>query len=224
MIRNTTFFNMKNFKGPAYSSLGKAAKSAGSSRFIDQAIQSDNNLNGKHVTLNMGCLVSMAAGNGQELHMQYDESSTEENPVIRAWGKDSQGKAFEQKIYVNDIDPGNASPAEMKALQAHLSAQGNRAVSGHSSIPLDASMSGFDVNQKMDFTQYFEEWIGMQEIANKQNAASYRLELESYLFFCRQNNFASEAVHTEQDTKNTPSVDTQQSLYGKFEDIFGLLQ
>ena len=40
--------------------------------------------------------------NGQELHLNYDESSTEDNPVIKAWGIDSYGNDYEELIYVKD--------------------------------------------------------------------------------------------------------------------------
>ncbi len=153
-------------------------------RLIDSVINSDQNLNGKHVNLYMNCLVSQASGNGQELHMKYDESSTEENPVIYAWGKDSSGKEFETKIHVNDINPYHASPTEMKALHAHLAKQGGGVKSD--SIPVDVSMTGYDANQKIDFVQYMEEWNVMQKLAKNPTADLGRSQLEQYLFFFRQ--------------------------------------
>lgn len=149
-------------------------------RLIDAAINSNNSLNGKHVTIYMNCLVSQVSGSGQELHMKYDESSTEENPVIYAWGKDSSGIEFKNRIYINDIDPYHASPAEMKALHAHLAQQEGGVKS--SSIPIDVSMNGYDVNQRIDFVQYLGEWNAMQELAKNPGAA-----LERELLFRSRN-------------------------------------
>lgn len=175
-------------------------------RLIDKAINSNNSLNGQHVVIYMNCLVSQVSGGGQELHMKYDESSTDENPVIYAWGKDSSGKAFETKIFVNDIDPHNASPAEMKALHAHLARQEGGAI--NNSIPIDTAMSGYDINQKIDFVQYLEEWHTMQELANNPAADLRRLQLEQYLAFRQQNQNAGNTISQYQNTltKNQENV------------------
>lgn len=114
---------------------------------------------------------------------RWSLSYQEKNPVIYAWGKDSSGKEFETKIYVNDINPYHASPAELKALHAHLAKQEVGVKSD--SIPVDVSMTGYDVNQKIDFVQYMEEWNAMQELAKNPMAALGRSQLEQYLFFFR---------------------------------------
>ncbi|RAZ54750.1 hypothetical protein DK853_45885, partial [Klebsiella oxytoca] len=51
--------------------------------------------------------------------IKYAEESTEENPVVIAKGVDENGKEFEQKININDINLRNASFVEMSALEAH---------------------------------------------------------------------------------------------------------
>ena len=149
------------------------------SRLIDRALHAKNSLNGKQVTIYMDCLVSQVSGSGQELHMKYDESSTEENPVIYAWGKDLSGKEFETKIFVNEINPYHASPAEMKALHAHLAKQ-EQGVKGNT-IPIDAALGSYDVNERINFVQYLEEWNDMQELAKNPSADLGRLQLEQYL-------------------------------------------
>lgn len=183
-------------------------------RLIDRAVNSNNSLKGKQVTIYMDCLVSQVSGNGQELHMKYDESSTEENPVIYAWGTDLSGEAFETKIFVNDIDPYQASPAEMKALYAYLAEKNGGAKSN--SISIDAAMNGYDVNQKINFVQYLEEWNAMQELAKNPAADSERLQLEQYLAYQQQYQNVRNTVLPYQDslTKN------QRAFYGL--DIMGL--
>ncbi len=175
-------------------------------RLIDKAIHSDNSLNGKQAVIYMNCLVSQVSGSGQELHMKYDESSTDLNPVIYAWGKDSSGNAFETKIVVNDIVPYNASPAEMKALHAHLAKQEGSVKS--TSLPIDVAMSGYDVNQKLDFVQYLGEWNAMQELAKNPAADLKRLQLEQYLSFWQQNQNVNDTISQHQDTltKNQESI------------------
>ncbi len=171
---------------PFSSAKNAAAKPTASGfgqRLIDAAIQADGSLNGKHVNLYMDCLVSQASGSGQELHMKYDESSTEEEPVIYAWGKDLAGKTFERKIFVNAVDPGYASPAEMKALHAHLARQGGIQ---DTSLPIDVAINSYDVNEKIDFTQYLKEWNAMQALAKNPTANAGRLQLEQYLSRQRQ--------------------------------------
>ena len=37
----------------------------------------------------------------------------------RAKGVDENGKEFEQRIYINDVNPSNATVVEMRALEAH---------------------------------------------------------------------------------------------------------
>ncbi len=157
------------------------------SSLIDRVIYSGNNLNGRHVNVYGGCLFSGGGGNGQELHMKYDESSTEDNPVIKAWGIDSKGNAYKQLIYVNDVDPQNATPAEMKALEEHLRKTGDKVISSPGSRGIGFIMStlgGFDVNEKLNFIQYMNE--GASRTLNKSSALRSRLDAERYLFYFQQ--------------------------------------
>lgn len=104
-------------------------------------------------------LFTIWIGNGQELHMDYDESSTEENPVMKAWGIDSKGMSYEKLIYINEVNPRNASTAEMKALEIHLKQQGDSMLTAPrpTMFGVDFAMQGFDVNEKLDFVQFLNE-------------------------------------------------------------------
>lgn len=140
-----------------------------------------------HGTLKMGYLHSeFSPVSGQELHMKYDESSTDDDPVMYVEGKDIQGKSFTQKIHLNDVNAENATPAEMTALRVHLAQQGDKSVKASSGIPLMTLGSHQDVNTAMDFKQYYENWASNLENAGlKQNAGIYMSELERYLFYHR---------------------------------------
>ncbi len=123
--------------------------------------------------------------NGQELHLNYDESSTEDNPVIKAWGIDSYGNDYEELIYVNKVNPRNATVAEMKALEAHLKKQGDSVLTARISRLgggnfIGEALSGFDVHEKIDFIQL------LHEVADKamepDAAAGTRLDADRFLY------------------------------------------
>lgn len=115
---------------------------------------------GKTIHVYKDALYSTGGGNGQELHLDYDKSSTEDNPVIRAWGVDSNGKEYEELIYVNQVNPRYATTAEMQALEVHLKKQGDSVLTAQ--MPrkfnlIGRALSGFDVHEKIDFIQLFHE-------------------------------------------------------------------
>ena len=60
-----------------------------------------------------------ACSTGLSYCLKYADDSTDENPVVLAKGVDENGKEFEQRIYINDVDPSNATVVEMRALEAH---------------------------------------------------------------------------------------------------------
>lgn len=142
-----------------------------------------------HGTLKMGYLHSeFSPVTGQELHMKYDDSSTEEDPVMLVEGKDIHGKDFVKKIHLKDVNPENATPAEMTALRTHLAQQGDRSVKTSSGIPLKALGSHQNVNSSMNFKQYYEGWASnLKHAGFQQNADLYMSELERYLFYHRVN-------------------------------------
>lgn len=154
----------------------------GQSGMFEKSLSASNG--NYHGTLKMGYLHSgFSPVSGQELHMKYDESSTDDDPVMYVEGKDIHGKNFTTKIHLNDVDAQNATPAEMTALRVHLAQQGDKNVKASSGIPLMALSSHQDVNTTMDFKQYYENWISNLEHARlQQNAGIYMSELERYLF------------------------------------------
>ena len=161
--------NMKNVFGQSMASEGLSSAPGGN----------------YHGTLKMGYLHSeFSPVSGQKLHMKYDESSTDDDPVMYVEGKDIHGKSFTQKIHLNEVNAENATPAEMTALRVHLAQQRDKSVKAGSGIPLMALGSHQDVNTTMDFKQYYENWASNLENAGlKQNAGIYMSELERYLFY-----------------------------------------
>ncbi len=116
--------------------------------------------------------------------MKYDESSSKEDPVMYVEGKDSSGKAFQARIHLNEIDMNNASLTEMTALRVHLAKEGDHAIKSHANIPLMALIGERDVNQKMDFEQFFRELASMScREGNMYKEEQYMSELERYLLF-----------------------------------------
>ena len=160
-----------------------------------------------HGTLKMGYLHSaFSPVSGQELHMKYDESSTDDDPVMYVEGKDIHGKSFTQKIHLNDVNAENATPAEMTALRVHLAQQGDKSVKASSGIPLMALGSHQDVNTTMDFKQYYENWASNLENAGlKQNAGIYMSELERYLFYHRTKGVTFSDTSSISSTKAEPN-------------------
>ena len=168
-----------------------------------------------HGTLKMGYLHSaFSPVSGQELHMKYDESSTDDDPVMYVEGKDIHGKSFTQKIHLNDVNAENATPAEMTALRVHLAQQGDKSVKASSGIPLMALGSHQDVNTTMDFKQYYENWASNLENAGlKQNAGIYMSELERYLFYHRTKGVTFSDTSSISSTKAEPNGRLQDKDY-----------
>ncbi|MEY8337897.1 hypothetical protein AALB16_07655 [Lachnospiraceae bacterium 62-35] len=130
-------------------------------------------------------MLASVGGTGGTVNAKYHESSTEEDPVAVIWGTDWNGKEYKKLIHLNDINPSQATPAEMIALNAHLSKKD----SNHTENPIALWVSGRNgVNSKMDYEQYYKEYISMQQQGGNQSSVDlYQLQLERFLFFYQQN-------------------------------------
>lgn len=93
-------------------------------------------------------------GTGLSYCLKYADDSTDENPVVLAKGVDENGKEFEQRIYINDVNPSSATVVEMRALEAHYKVQKQ---GGFTSLPLEAGNMG--LNDRRDFISMFKESI-----------------------------------------------------------------
>ena len=85
------------------------------------------------------------------------------------------------------MDPPNASPAEMPALEADLEKQGASVIasSGMREWGVGEAMWGVDVNEKLDFMQFLNE--GAQMALEPEKAARTRMDAERFLFHFLQN-------------------------------------
>lgn len=120
-------------------------------------------------------------------HVKYDESSTEEDPVVYIWGKDSNGKPYESKVHLNDVDSYNATPAEMIALSAHLGKIGQN-IPGSNMNTIGLLACGFDVNTKTNCVKFAETYIEMQKVCHNTSEVNVcQLQLERFIFFYQQN-------------------------------------
>ena len=93
-------------------------------------------------------------GTGLSNSLKYADESTDENPVVLAKGVDENGKEFERKIYINDVNPSNATVVEMRALEAHYKVEKQ---GGFTSLPLEAGNMG--LNDRRDFISMFKKSI-----------------------------------------------------------------
>ena len=67
---------------------------------------------------------------------------------------DENGKEFEQRIYINDVNPSSATVVEMRALEAHYKVEKQ---GGFTSLPLEAGNMG--LNDRRDFISMFKKSI-----------------------------------------------------------------
>ena len=69
---------------------------------------------------NSGVLYSGSTTERMVFDIRYAEHSTDENPIMSARGQDENGEPFTQLITVNKVNPSDATPVEIIALQSHL--------------------------------------------------------------------------------------------------------
>ena len=91
-------------------------------------------------------LFSGGNGTGLSFYIKYAEESTEDNPVVIAKGVDENGKEFEKKININDINLRNASFVEMSALEAYCNVDRGNSLT---SFPLETGR--MRLSDEMDF-------------------------------------------------------------------------
>lgn len=112
-----SYFNFQTSNTlPKQNTVKFASRESFSSMLLEKQ---QNSSSTNHFTLRMGGLFSYGDGFGRTIYMDYDESSTEDDPVIYAEGIGDDGKPYKTKIHVNDINPYNATYLEMTALALH---------------------------------------------------------------------------------------------------------
>ena len=132
-------------------SAGHAA-AAGAS-FQDQLVQTAAAVQGPEIRLRMpnentvfsGCHGAAA----QEIYAEYTPDSTPGDPVVRVSGRADSG-SYDFTRHIRDIDPSNASYAELAALFGHLVKTG-AFQSALGSGPLPTGLEAGDVTARRDY-------------------------------------------------------------------------
>lgn len=78
--------------------------------------QSQNQTNYKVWLPNENCIYPGGTGDGQNIYVTYTADSHDDDPIVRIRGTGSNGSTFDFVKYINEINPQNASYAEMCAL------------------------------------------------------------------------------------------------------------
>lgn len=121
-------------------------------------------------------LYSGGNGTGLSFYIKYADESTEDNPVVVAKGVDENGKEFEQKIAINDINPSSASIVEMRALEAHYNVD-----KGGSLTSLPNGTGNMGLNDRRNFISMFEEAIqDLQTLARYDLSQFYKRNMAIY--------------------------------------------
>ena len=122
-------------------------------------------------------LFSGGNGTGLSFYIKYAEESTEDNPVVIAKGVDENGKEFEEKININDINLRNASYVEMSALEAYYNVDKGNSLS---SFPQETGC--MELNDRCDLISSFEKFIqDMNKLGRYDLQMFYMRNMNTYL-------------------------------------------
>ena len=124
----------------------------------------------------------------QTVYAEYTDDSTEEDPVVRILGKSSSGE-YEFICRINDIDPTQASYAEMCALFGHLQKTGKYTSSPgiiHNNV-LPHGINIGNVTQRQDYMNKINTMTTSQ-MFDQSNRDEAGLLLKLYQDFIRSNN------------------------------------
>ena len=137
-----------------------AAASRGSSSFTYQL--SENH----RVIVGPGCTIPMWSedtvyygmdGNNQDVHVTLAEDSTEDDPIVRIKGHSASGE-FDFTRHIKDIDPSNASYAEMCALigwEERINPSGKKGLL----MPTPLGMDVGNVTRKQNFVNLSSRYL-----------------------------------------------------------------
>ena len=122
-------------------------------------------------------LFSGGNGTGLSFYIKYAEESTDDNPVVIAKGVDENGKEFEEKSNINDINLRNASYVEMSALEAYYNVDKGNSLSY---FPQETGCMG--LNDRCDLISSFEKVIqDMNKLGRYDLQMFYMRNMNTYL-------------------------------------------
>lgn len=96
-------------------------------------------------------------GNNQDVHVTLAEDSTEDDPIVRIKGHSASGE-FDFTRHIKDIDPSNASYAEMCALigwEERIHPSGQKGLL----MPTPLGMDVGNVTQKQNFVNLSSQYL-----------------------------------------------------------------
>ena len=162
----------------------KGDPSASFSRILSDTQQSGNSSSIKLYLRTEKSVYSGGIGEGyQTVYAEYTDDSTEEDPIVRILGKSSSGE-YEFIRHINDIDPAQASYAEMCALFGHLQKTG-QFTRGPGSMHTNVLPFGIrigNVTQRQDFMSKLNTMTSSQ-MFDQANRDEARLLLKLYQDF-----------------------------------------
>ncbi len=155
------------------------------SRMLSDAQQDCDRLTTSVVYLRTeNTLYSGSLGGTQTVYAEYTPDSTNEDPVARIRGNNHDGE-FDFICHINDIDPANASYAEMCALFGHLQKTGQipseTYLHQHLNVLPFGTNTG-DVTQKMNYITAIDK-LTTSQMFSEPNRAVARILLKLYQNF-----------------------------------------
>lgn len=125
---------------------------------------------------NMHCgiigMSTLGTGNNfRFLEARYADDSTAENPIVEVRISEEFGEPIVFRVNINDIDPKNATQAEMFALCSHAEAQGistaDRNGVSYMSLIEYAGIGGYEAANIEDFVGKKQNWVEIVHEAEK---------------------------------------------------------
>lgn len=160
------FLDAVNCQGTSTYSRPAVKNLAGSS--FDQQLCSAKAASGKYVVplKNENFVFYIGHGDGQDVYVEYTAESTPENPVVRISGHSLKG-AFDFTMNVNDINPQNASYAELCALVGHQQQSGMLRANAALGIcrPTPLGMQIEDFMQKANYMHKSQQYLSSGKIS-----------------------------------------------------------
>lgn len=148
---------------------------------FNQQLRSAKAAAGKYVIplKNKNYVFYIGHGDGQDVYVEYTAESTPENPVVRITGHSLKG-AFDFTMNVNDIDPQNASYAELCAFIGHQQQSGMLRTNAALGIcrPTPLGMQIGDFMEKANYPHRSQRYLSSGKISESiRNQGNELLEL-----------------------------------------------
>lgn len=100
---------------------------------------------------NENCIYSGGTGDGQNIYITYTADSRADDPIVRIRGTSSNGSTFDFIKHINEINPQNASYAEMCALIGYQNDMGAYSASNQILSPVTPGTAIGDYLEKKNF-------------------------------------------------------------------------